>query len=348
MVVSVNPGPSKLEFDALLNKTLVSLAAESKQKQEEYLTLLGNKFEERVFAHMNEQARGTSFEDSIELISGQKFPDIIANKYYGIEVKTTKQDHWTTTGNSVLEGTRIDGIERIYMLFGKMVRPVEFRCRLYEECLSDVVVTHSPRYQIDMNLDAGRSIFDKLGITYENLRASTNPIRPITDYYRQFLKPGEEVWWLDQDESVAKDLIIKLWNNLDIETRKQYMIKSMVLFPEIFSNRPDKFNKLAIWLVNFESIVCPNVRDVFTAGGQGIINWNGEQYTNIPKIVIKLTNSLARARSYLDGYHVETLEYHWQKSITSKYNDWLNLIIENTAHMRLKFDLKKYIESIIK
>ncbi len=90
MVVSVNPEPSQFEFDALLNHTLISLKSELKQKQDEYLTLLGNKFEGRVLSHMNEQAIGTPFENSIELISGQKFPDIIANKYYGIEIKTTK------------------------------------------------------------------------------------------------------------------------------------------------------------------------------------------------------------------------------------------------------------------
>ncbi len=348
MVVSVNPEPSQFEFDTLLNNTLISLASESKQKQDEYLTLLGNKFEGRVLSHMNEQAQGTPFEDSIELISGQKFPDIIANKYYGIEVKTSKQDHWKTTGNSVLEGTRVDGIERIYMLFGKMVKPVEFKCKLYEECLSDVVVTHSPRYQIDMNLNSGHTIFDKLGIKYNDLRTSLNPIRSIVDYYRQFLKPGEEVWWLDQEESLSKDLIIRLWNNLDIESRRNYMIKSMILFPEVFSNRPDKFNKFSIWLVNFESVVCPNVRDVFTAGGQGIIKWNKKNYSNIPKIVIKLADSLDKIKTYLDNYSIETLEYHWQNPITDKYIDWLNLVIENTTHMKLKLDLRKYIEKNIK
>jgi hypothetical protein len=106
----------------------------------------------------------------------------------GVEVKTTKQNHWTTTGNSVLESTRVDGIERIFMLFGKMVNPVEFKCRPYEDCLSDVVVTHSPRYLINMNLQAGQTIFDKLDIPYDTLRNNPNPLKPITDYYRQFLK----------------------------------------------------------------------------------------------------------------------------------------------------------------
>ena len=82
---------------------------------------------------MSELAVGTPFEDSIELIGGQKFPDIIAKKFYGIEVKTTTQNHWKTTGNSVLESTRVDNVERIFMLFAKLASPIEFRCRPYEE-----------------------------------------------------------------------------------------------------------------------------------------------------------------------------------------------------------------------
>ncbi|WP_212744209.1 hypothetical protein [Maribacter sp. ACAM166] len=59
---------------------------------------------------MTDLAVGSEFENSIELIGGQKFPDIVAKKFYGIEVKTTTQNHWKTTGNSVLESTRVDDV----------------------------------------------------------------------------------------------------------------------------------------------------------------------------------------------------------------------------------------------
>jgi hypothetical protein len=152
MVVSVNPVPTKEQFQSLLDITLLALSKQSKENEKKYLELLGNKLEGVVADIMKENAKDTDFENSIELISGQKFPDIIAKKYYGVEVKTTKQNHWTTTGNSVLESTRVDDIERIYMLFGKMFKPIEFLCKPYEDCLSDVVVTHSPRYLINMQL----------------------------------------------------------------------------------------------------------------------------------------------------------------------------------------------------
>ncbi|MBN1971111.1 MAG: hypothetical protein JW870_17220 [Candidatus Delongbacteria bacterium] len=343
MVISSNPEPNKQIFQLLLDNTLQTLDIESKKNQDKYLGLLGNKLENVVADVMTDRAKGTPFENSIELISGQKFPDIIANKFYGIEVKTTKQNHWTTTGNSVLESTRVDGIERIFMLFGKMVNPVEFKCRPYEDCLSEVVVTHSPRYLINMDLQAGNTIFDKLDIPYDTLRNFSNPLKPITDYYRQFLKPGEEVWWLDQEEPKSTGLIIKLWNNLPIESRKQYMLKSMVLFPEIFSNRPDKFNRLAVWLVNSEGIVCPNIRDVFTAGGQGIIEWKKKQHSGIPQILIKLSNSIDDLKIILDELEIDILEKYWNLSIKNKVNDWIGLINENSKKTK-SLNLDEYLK----
>jgi len=327
----------------LLDNTIQTLLFESKTYLNKYLDLLGNKLENVVADVMAEKAMGTPFENSIELISGQKFPDIIANKFYGVEVKTTKQNHWTTTGNSVLESTRVDGIERIYMLFGKMVNPIEFKCRPYEDCLSDVVVTHSPRYLINMNLQIGQTIFDKLEIPYDTLRNFPNPLKSITDYYKQFLKPGEEVWWLDQEEPKSTGLIIKLWNNLPIETKKHYMLKSMILFPEIFSNRTDKFNRLAVWLVNSEGIVCPNIRDVFTAGGQGLIEWKQNHYSGIPQIIIRLSNSIDELKDLLNETDCEILEKYWSMPVKNKVNDWISMIRDNSKTLK-SINLADYLE----
>ncbi len=276
MVISVNPKPDQSEFAKLLNKTVTVLQSEANQKPKIYLRLLGRDLEKTVVDIMSDKARGTEFENTIELISGQKFPDIIAMNYFGVEVKTTKQDHWITTGNSIMEGTRVEGIERIYMLFGKMINPIAFKCRPYEECLSDVVVTHSPRYQIDMDLAKGKTIFDKLEIPYDQLRKQDNPFKPIVDYYKKSLKPGEDFWWLESGDGKSKGLIIKLWHNILIEKRQEYRIKAMILFPELFSDRQDKYNRVAIWLANLEGVVCKNIRDVFTAGGQSYITWRGK------------------------------------------------------------------------
>jgi len=343
MVVSKNPEPNSEVFQLLLNSTLNSLAVDSKKRQKEYLSFIGNKLENVVADVMTTNAIGTPFENTIELISGQRFPDIIAKKYYGVEVKTTTQNHWTTTGNSVLEGTRVDGIERIYMFFGKMVSPVAFRCRPYEECLSEVVVTHSPRYLINMELSNGETIFDKLSIPYDELRKFSNPIKPIVDYYRQFLKPGEQVWWMDQEEPKSTGLIIKLWNNLSVNTRREIMLKSMVLFPEIFGNRPDKFNKVAVWLVNSMGIVCPNIRDVFTAGGQGAIIWGKKKYAGTPRIIMKMADSLSEINIILNQTDKEVLREYWGVRVKDRKSTWVSLVHENSKQLRLQFDMKGFL-----
>ncbi|MFO7826672.1 MAG: hypothetical protein R6V72_22255 [Cyclobacterium sp.] len=346
MVISVNPKPNQHQFEALLDETLQTLKTESEKDEAAYLTFLGNKLENVVYTIMAEKAKGTPFENSIELISGQKFPDIIANKFFGLEIKTTKQNHWKTTGNSVLEGTRVDGIERIFILFGKMKSPIEFRCKPYEECLSEIVVTHSPRYLVDMNLLKGNTIFDKLDTSYDALRVLPNPIKPISEYYRRFLKPGEEVWWLDNEEQNTSGVIIKSWNNLPNQERLELLAKGMIFFPEIFGKKPDKFNRFAIWLIKKKSIVCPNVRDPFTAGGKGSIVWKGESIQKVPRVLVNLNSLMPNLVDYFSEIEDEDLVYFWDtSSVDNRFGFWVEQVVRNSKWMELPFDLEKYLNS---
>ena len=66
----------------------------------------------------------------------------------------------------------------------------------------------------------------------------------------------------------------------------------MVYFPELFSNSGDKFARLAIWLVTREGVVCPNIRDLFTAGGKGQILVGKKTYKNVPRIFLNLFDNL--------------------------------------------------------
>ena len=83
----------KFKF-AVTNDTTFEAVSYTHLSPKTYLSYLGNKLEGVVADVMTQTAKGTPFEDSIELISGQRFPDIIAKKYYGVEVKTSKQNHW--------------------------------------------------------------------------------------------------------------------------------------------------------------------------------------------------------------------------------------------------------------
>ena len=352
MVVSINSEPNKNDFDVLLNSTINELNKHAIKFPKAISKLVGSKLESYTRDVMTELAIGSAFENSIELIAGQKFPDIVAKKYYGVEVKTTTQNHWKTTGNSILESTRIDGVERIFMLFGKLASPIEFKCRPYEECLSEVVVTHSPRYLIDINLENGKTIFDKINTDYDTLRSEKNPIKPIIDYYKSKLKPGQDLWWIDQEKNQSSNLIINIWNNLSIDNRQLVKNRAMVYFPELFSNRSDKFARLAIWLVTREGVVCPNVRDIFTAGGKDEYILNNKIYKNIPRIFLNLFSNLPTILEVIASTNSNELSEYWNLPTNdkNKLSNWLKLVenysktIVGTQHL----DIKRMIKEIIK
>ena len=332
MIISANPEPNRKEFDFLLNSTIEELNSQAKKSAKTVSALTGNKLEPLVKDVMTDLAIGSPFENSIELIGGQKFPDIVAKKYYGVEVKTTTQNHWKTTGNSVLETTRVDDVERIFMLFAKLASPIEFRCRPYEECLSEVVVTHSPRYLIDMNLEKGKTIFDKIKTPYDTLRKNENPIKPIVAYYKSKLKPGEDLWWIDQENTKSSNLVIKVWNNLSITEKQELKNKAMVYFPELFSNSSEKFGRFAIWLVTREAIVCPNIRDMFTAGGKGKIVVGKNVFSNVPRIFLHLFENFDSIIETLILTSPSELSEYWGFKTTEKrkVSDWIELVAENS------------------
>ena len=172
MIIAHNEDFEK--FQNILNTSLTLLKKDSKKRMDYYLTRGVTDLEKDIHRYLTESAKETIFENNIELISGQRFPDIVAyvnrNKAYGVEVKTTKQNKWKSVGSSIFEGTRVEDVQKIQLLFAKLVNPIEFKCRSYEECLYDVAITHSPRYLIDMNIEKEESIFHKIGVTYDELR----------------------------------------------------------------------------------------------------------------------------------------------------------------------------------
>ena len=338
MIISVNSNADKQTFEGLLSRSLYTLHQRARETPRVYSGLLGNKLEREVVDVLNENARHTPFENSIELVSGQRFPDIVAKRYYGIEVKTTKENHWRSTGSSVAEGTRISDVERIFMLFGKMCDPIEFRCRPYEECLSEVVVTHSPRYLINMELKQGETFFDKIQVPYDSFRKQKNPIKTVVDYYKRQLKNGERLWWMGDDdkEQSSNSLIIRLWNHLDKKEQEHLKLMGYCLFPELFGSSNDKFNRFAMWLSITNAVVCPNVRDQFTAGGRGEIVINGHKVF-VSQMLVRLHNNISKVKEMLLQIDAETLSRYWGCDVSDmeKIDIWKNLIYEYNSERSL-------------
>jgi hypothetical protein len=285
-------------------------------------------FEFQVFEKMSEAAKGTYFEGTIRQTNTHAFPDIIANKYFGVEVKMTQQNQWSSTGNSILESLREKDVERIYIFFGKFGGHFDIKFRLYQECLPEVSVTHSPRYKINMDLAIGASIFDKMGVDYDDLRIDPNSIQRIKNYYRAQLKEGEELWWIDQDgEDKSVSPIIKPFRNLESWNKENYIVESLVLFPEIFGNSNTKFERAAAYLIAEYNAVCPNVRDLFTAGGK-VATKIGKKKILLPQLGNALyinAPSVLKKIKEIDG---GKLAYYWRMPVAPKdrVDAWKKLV----------------------
>lgn len=302
MIISENRKPELPVFQELMRQTDIALNADARRREDYYTKRSGKPLETDVYEAVREAAIGTEFEGSIQLVSGASFPDIVAGKYYGVEVKATEKNHWTSTGSSILESTRNANVERIYLTFGKLGKPVEFLSRPYEDCLSGIAVTHYPRYLIDMRLRQGETIFDKMGISYDTLRQMDNPVAPVSKYYKSRLKNGESLWWAADEVESTVPPTIRLWSTLSKEEKERHIIQGYVMFPELFDlQNPKKYNRYALWLAAQKGIVNTNVRDGFSAGGQVSMRTAGG-------IEIKAPAVFGRVKKYRDDI-LELLEH---------------------------------------
>ena len=240
--------------------------------------------------------------NGVKLISGQRFPDIVADEYYGVEVKSTKENHWTTTGSSIVETTRVENVDDIYMLFGKLGGAVpQFRCRPYQDVLYDIAVTHSPRYLINMELQNNDTIFSKMGITYDDFRKSKDSISLVRRYYRERAKQKknqEMPWWITSENiESTHSFNIKLWNSLELWEKRNLQTKCMILFPEALNPARNltKYNNITLWLCSYNQVVNPNIRDLYSAGGK-ITHVNGirlkKPVAQVFNIIVEYSNDI--------------------------------------------------------
>lgn len=334
MICSESGEATVEEFESLCRRTAEIMNEKALNEPDYYLDKGAKKLEPEVKKNMEEAAKGTKFEDKIELISGQKFPDIVAGKYFGLEVKSTKDGSWTVIGGSVAEGTRVDNVNNIFLMFGKLAKPVEFKTRRYQDCLYDIAVTHSPRYKIDMLLPPDHTIFESMNIAYDDLRTRSNPIEPIVKYYRSKLGEGESLWWINgdaADESVP--VKIRLFNILDKSEKEDIVTKAIVLFPEIFGNsNKTKYNRLALWLVAKHGITSPALRDSFSAGGQVKIVVKDIEEKYWPQVYGHIANNVEKIKSEILAADYNVLKEHWGTELSEeedRVNAWIKLVSVN-------------------
>jgi hypothetical protein len=207
------------------------------------------------------------------------FPDIVCDKEFGVEVKVTGSNRWTSTGNSILESTRNKSVKIIYLFFLKQGGQPDIKYRKYQDCLNGIAVTHSPRYKINMTMDKTETIFAKMGVEYDDFRGG-EPIAEARKYYGDQVRKeaGTALWWVDEGGEDARSPIIK--DIGELEDKKEYVAKLMALFPEVLkpSGDPKKFQSAALYAVTEDNRVSKNFRDHFTAGGKVSQKINGKDY----------------------------------------------------------------------
>lgn len=131
----------KEKFECLLDECCTLLTCEAKEKR--FST--AQQFENRVREELSE----VGLHDGTFAIDfnphPQAFPDIAIGEY-GVEVKFTLQDTWRCIANSVLETQRIEAVEHIYIVYGKMGGTPEVRWSEWEDSVVHVRTSHVPRF----------------------------------------------------------------------------------------------------------------------------------------------------------------------------------------------------------
>ncbi|MCQ2360192.1 MAG: hypothetical protein MJ009_01760 [Paludibacteraceae bacterium] len=271
--------------------------------------------------------------DEIRLVSGHSFPDIIAEKYYGVEVKSTVKNHWTSTGSSIVESTRDRFVENIYMLFGNLGAEIPaFKCRPYQDVLYDIAVTHSPRYLIDMNLAEDANIFRKMGVEYDSFRKSGNQIECVREYFKEQARRNgvkEMPWWISSsDIEKASSFNIRMWNSISSEEKSLLMAKCLILFPKTMNPSPcsDKYTDAVLWLCSYCQVVSSCFRDDFSAGGQITTVDDKLLQKPVPRVLKTIVDCAPIIKNLLenpDAEMMELIEEYNSSLIPNPYEKWL-------------------------
>jgi len=199
----------------------------------------------------------------------QAFPDIAIGRF-GVEVKFTLQDTWRSVANSVLETNRIESVSKVYLVFGKMGGAPKVLWADYDKSVIHVRTSHVPRFEVE--LFASRSLFDIMGITYDDFRQlpMEDKMQHIRKYARARLQRGERLWWLEDtdDSEHALPIQARLYTSLKTEEKKRLRAEAALLCPSIVQSgrSRNKYDDVVLYLLTYHGVICHQARDLFSAG----------------------------------------------------------------------------------
>ncbi|NOT84965.1 MAG: restriction endonuclease [Methylococcaceae bacterium] len=253
------------EFELILDGICTALTGEAGDK----IFQTAGQFERRVREVLQDAIQG---DKSIAIDFSphpQAFPDIAVGRF-GIEVKFTLNDTWRSIANSVLETNRIESVEKVYLVFGKMGGTPEVRWGDYEKSVIHVRTSHVPRFEVE--LFASRSLFDLMGVSYDVFRVlpMAEKMLHIRTYARARLKRGERLWWLEDTPDADHVLPIqaRLYTSLTTAEKTTLRAEAALLCPGIVESgrARNKYDDVVLYLLTYHGVVCHQARDLFSAG----------------------------------------------------------------------------------
>lgn len=256
---------TKDEFEEELTKVAVRL---SKDILENPAYREPRAFEDRARKLLGEFAKRNDlhFDPSFR---PQTFPDIVIGSF-GVEVKVNSSDSWRSVANSVFEGTRDENVRYVYVLFGKMGGTPSVQWGRYEDCVMHVRTSHVPRFEVEIGTK--KPLFEKFKVSYQEFceLPPEGKMKLIRQYSRGRLKKGERLWWLEdkQEPEHSLPLEVRLYMNLPQAEKRKLRAEAALLCPQVVkpSRTRNKYNDASIYLLTYYGVMCPQARDLFSAG----------------------------------------------------------------------------------
>jgi len=253
------------------------------------------------------------------------FPDIPLGEF-GIEVKFTTNDTWRSIANSIFEGMRDLSVEHIYLIFGKMGGEPEVRWGKYDDCVMHVRTSHVPRFEVEMT--AEESLFEQMGTTYESFSKSSNEQKMtyVRAYARKRLKPGERLWWLEEEEEQEHSLPlqVRIYMNLDQKEKRQLRAEAAILCPQIVkpSRAKDKYSDAVSYMLTYRGVLCPQARDLFSAGSVALRTDGSRGGNYLQRALADIESEMRIAAATLED---SLFEEYWGRIVPSeeRISTWL-------------------------
>jgi hypothetical protein len=307
------------QFEVLLDKAAIQLNEDVRASTKYHGP---NEFQKRVFDVLTSIAQGEKIKVH-PTFHPHAFPDIRADGF-GVEAKSTNKDSWLSVGNSIFEGMRDPSVTDIYIMFGKMGGRPAVRWGRYEDRITHVRISHAPRFVIEMDEETGRSpLFEKMGVSYEEFckQSPDGKMQHVRQYSRGRLKPGERLWWLEDENSQGTPLEVRLYMHLPMTEKLRLRAEGALLFPQICQGGRvrDKYNDVAFFFLKYHSVFCPQTRDLYSAGSVAG-KARGGNY-----LLRALKNIEPYIRQAADELDIDLIEEYWGERVKPKDRiaEWL-------------------------